>query len=182
MEVLKRGAKNYIGVDPNSKNIDVMHKKLSKFFPNKFILINDNFDGYFLEKYNSILNTSIPSLITCFEVIEHLYEPHSLVKQVIQIMKLSPPGKCLFVLSTPNAFNLKRLFYYCFLQKYSDPLQDPVNYEHPEHIRGYSFPLIKDLLRKYDLEFKFISGNYYLGRYFSRYIVVISKLKEVARK
>ena len=88
LEVLKRGAKKYIGVDPNPKNIDVMHKKLSKFYPNKFVLINDKFDECFLKKYNSILNTYTPSIITCFEVIEHLYEPHSLMKGVIQIMKL----------------------------------------------------------------------------------------------
>ncbi len=177
-ELFNKGINKYIGVDPNERSLEILKESFkNEIEAGKLILINDLVDENLVWRIKNLLNDTI-HLITSFEVIEHLVSPHPFIQGLINIanfVKNANP-KVKIVLSTPNAFNIKRMFYYCILQKYNDPLMDIANNKNPEHIRGYSYRIITELLKNYNItNINFLSCKnipYVLCRYFTRNIVV----------
>jgi 2-polyprenyl-3-methyl-5-hydroxy-6-metoxy-1,4-benzoquinol methylase len=85
-----------------------------------------------------------PDVLTCFEVIEHVYDPNPIMAAAHTLLR--PSGGTL-VLSTPNAFNAMRAAKFVLHQRHLDPLMDPVvNGAGAEHIRAYSFGMVADLM------------------------------------
>ena len=114
------------GIDPNPGNIRVL---ASQNIPATEGFLEGR-EAEFSGKY---------SLLTCFEVVEHLYSPKTLFDSVYAI--LSAGGK--FVVSTPNAFHIFRQWTAFFWQEHRDPLLDPTRTEEPEHVRLWSYNMLK---------------------------------------
>lgn len=87
-----------------------------------------------------------PTVITCFEVIEHLYSPLEMFSLARRL--LEDADGLAFVVSTPNAFHVGRAFDFVVNQRHRDPLLDPVRHGEPEHLRMYSGAMLRDGLLK----------------------------------
>lgn len=121
-----------------------------------------------------------PDIITSFELIEHLYDPNTLINECFDILKTINKKGSLF-LSTPNAFNIKRCFDFIFKQKHSDPLLDPVLLKgDAEHIRMYSHVMVKKLLENNGFKVgkeDILSGKkLFFYSYFANSILIRGKL------
>jgi SAM-dependent methyltransferase len=129
LQLLKESTQESVNIDPNPMNCKL---SIEKGIPS----ICKNFEEIDELPFEA-------DIITCFEVIEHLYSPIYLIKKAHS--NLAKNGT--FVISTPNAFNIVRGFKYLFFQKLHDPLCDPsINGEEAEHVRLYSFSLVEKLL------------------------------------
>jgi 2-polyprenyl-3-methyl-5-hydroxy-6-metoxy-1,4-benzoquinol methylase len=177
--LFKEGINRYVGIDPDKQSLEILKSSFKdKIEEGNLILIKDLVDENLIVRIKDVLLNTKPDFITSFEVIEHIANPHPFVQGIINIAKFIKEinSQVKVILSTPNAFNIKRLFYYCILQKYNDPLMDVANNKNPEHIRGYSYRIIKELLKNYGFKnIKFLSCKnipYFLCRYFTRNIVV----------
>lgn len=113
-------AQKVLGVDPNPHNITALRKHN---IPGLLGYLEDN-EG----------NCQGYTIITCFEVIEHLYSPTELFRTIYNLL---PPGGQVIV-TTPNAFHLLRTLRFAVNQEHHDPLLDPSRSETPEHIRLWS--------------------------------------------
>lgn len=110
-----------------------------------------------------------PDVVTCFEVIEHVYDPHPVIAAARSVLK---PGGTL-IISTPNAFNIVRAVKFVAHQRHHDTLMDPViNASDAEHVRAYSFGMVHDLLAKYSFKNIRPLGPVPLRRYLARHIVM----------
>lgn len=121
-----------------------------------------------------------PDIITCFEVIEHVYDPNPLFDAARRL--LSKRGGELIV-STPNAFNAMRLLRFATTQTHHDPLLDAVSLgAGAEHIRLYSFRLVRDLLRKHGFSNIRPIGGMPGRRYLSHGIVMRGEIPAAPRE
>ena len=178
-ELFNKGINKYIGIDPDEQSLEILKENFkNEIKAGKLILINDLVEENLVWRIKDLLLNNTIDLITSFEVIEHLVSPHPFIQGIINIANFAKKNnpKVKIILSTPNAFNIKRLFYYCILQKYNDPLMDIANNRNPEQIRGYSYSIMKQLLQNYRIrDVKFLSCKnipYFLCRYFTRNIIV----------
>jgi SAM-dependent methyltransferase len=114
-----------------------------------------------------------PDILTCFEVIEHVYDPHPIFAAARALLA---PTKGIFVVSTPNAFNAMRAAKFVLSQRHHDPLMDPViSRSGAEHIRGYSFGMVEDLFRLHGFKNPRTIPQRALKRYLSRGIIMIAE-------
>jgi 2-polyprenyl-3-methyl-5-hydroxy-6-metoxy-1,4-benzoquinol methylase len=151
-----KGALKLMGLDPDPQNVSFLHAL-------NICVLNDLYD------LNTNLNGFDPDLITMFEVIEHLYDPHPLIKAAYEHLKISKGS--LFV-STPNAFNFMRLLKFSFHQRHHDTLMDPVISPDAQHIRGFSFGMVEDLLKMHGFINVRRISNRVIGRYSEQTILV----------
>ncbi len=116
-----------------------------------------------------------PNIITCFEVIEHVYDPNPMFAVARRL--LTARGGQLIV-STPNAFNAMRLLRFATTQSHHDPLLDPVvSGANAEHIRLYSFGLVEALFKKHGFVNVQPIGGRPGRRYLSRGIVMRGEIR-----
>lgn len=113
-------AQKVLGVDPNPLNIATLQEH---HIPGLLGYLEDHTGD--CQDYN---------IITCFEVVEHLYSPTELFRAMYDLL---PPGGHVIV-TTPNAFHLIRTFQFAMHQEHHDPLLDPSRSDTPEHIRLWS--------------------------------------------
>lgn len=86
-------------------------------------------------------------VIFCCEVIEHLMDPRMAIKGINR--HLTEGGFA--IITTPNAFNLRRRLWY-LLGHQGDPLMDVARDAFPEHIRAFSFSMLRSLLEQEGFE------------------------------
>lgn len=111
-----------------------------------------------------------PDILTCFEVIEHVYDPHPIIAAAYALLR---PQCGTIVLSTPNAFNAMRAVKFALQQRHHDPLMDPVvSAGGAEHIRAYSFGMVADLMIRHGFKNPRPLSGGPLRRYLSRGIVM----------
>ena len=158
LEVCKsKGCLTLMGLDPDPQNVSFLNGL-------NIDILNDLYD------LSTNLNGFDPDLITMFEVIEHIYDPHPLIEAAYNHLKKSKGS--LFV-STPNAFNIMRLLKFSFHQRHHDSLMDPVISSDAQHIRGYSFGMVEDLLKLHGfINVRRISTRLF-GRYSEQTILVV---------
>ena len=135
LKSIQNDAEALLGLDPNPINIAAASKHGI-----------DAWNEYFSSELHSRLSLFRPSVITCFEVIEHIYSPMELFGEARSLLQESGGG--IFIVSTPNAFNIRRSLSFVFNQKHHDPMMDPTRFDEPEHIRAYSFGMLKNALIK----------------------------------
>lgn len=149
------------GIDPNPLNGILLEKHSIP-----------HFIGYFDAKDEKVIEFQ-PDIITCFEVIEHLYSPHEILSGAHELLQKNAQGGKL-ILSTPNAFNLMRALKFLIQQQHHDSLMDPVTNPNAEHIRAYSFGMVIKLLHNHGFSVKsqdILSGS--IGRrFFCKHIVI----------
>jgi SAM-dependent methyltransferase len=111
-----------------------------------------------LKNYLDIPDNSV-DLVVCTHVIEHLYHPYCMIKDIFRVLK--PGGK--IVITTDNAFMLSAFFNVCNLNDY---LHEPVEgtaamsfHQWRGHNRFYSCQDIKTLLES--AGFRFSQVHYY---------------------
>jgi 2-polyprenyl-3-methyl-5-hydroxy-6-metoxy-1,4-benzoquinol methylase len=127
---IRDSSRSVMGIDPNKQNCDIaMGRSLNVVcdYPENVQGIDGKFD-----------------VVTCFEVIEHLYDPHKVIETVERALR---SGGVAFV-TTPNAFNIIRRVRFVLSGEHHDSLMDPTRSDEPEHIRGYSFAMMIRLVNK----------------------------------
>lgn len=155
------------GIDPNSRNIEIVKKNNIQ-----------GFVGYANEFENVFSNTF--DIVTSFEVLEHVYSYKDLFLPAYIYLRNNSP----FIISTPNAFHLFRILS-TFFGDHRDILMDPTRSDEPEHIRLYSYKMMKRAFIKSNFKnikiygiFKIfkksiILKNKFLVNYFSQHLVGI---------
>jgi SAM-dependent methyltransferase len=145
LERIRPMADAVLGIDPNPRNVELVK---SKNLP--------ALAGYFGEdSVRGAVDRLAPNVITCFEVIEHIYTPRGIFRNAYETLKRHGGGT--FIVSTPNAFHLLRTFDFVMRQSLRDPLLDPTRSEEPEHIRLYSYSMLERGLR--DAGFGHVKGH-----------------------
>jgi 2-polyprenyl-3-methyl-5-hydroxy-6-metoxy-1,4-benzoquinol methylase len=122
---LDRGAE-VLGIDPDPANIRSCEAHGVRAV-----------HGFFNIETN--LGSFIPDLITIFEVIEHVYDPHPIISAA---KKFNVP----VYVSTPNAFNILRAVKFVSTQTHHDGHMDPVHNRDAQHIRAFSYRMVEELL------------------------------------
>jgi SAM-dependent methyltransferase len=151
-----RGAIGVLGVDPDPLNVASV-KAHGAQCVQAFFDKDANLDGF------------VPNVVTVFEVIEHVYSPHAIIQYAHDVLK--PRGGRIYV-STPNAFNAMRALKFVTVQRHHDPLMDPVRWEDAQHIRGFSFGMVTDLLRMHGFrDVRIVTTRRFLPRYFEKNIL-----------
>ncbi len=120
-----------LGVDPNKHNCDVaVHNGVQALpiYPGQLSGYDNHFD-----------------IVTCFEVIEHLYDHHEIVGTCARVLK--PHGRA--YITTPNAFHIARMMTFVFRQEHRDPLMDPTLTDEPEHIRLWSYGMAHRITKRH---------------------------------
>ncbi len=148
-------ARSVLGIDPNPQNITKLNEQQ---IPGKV--------GFLEDFKNELLNSFDTAF--CCEVIEHLYDYKILFANTSDVLK--DGGK--FVVSTPNAFNILRGLDFLFLQKHRDILMDPTQSPDPEHVRLWSYDMLKRAFEK--TGFKNVRG-YGALRVYSKDILLKNK-------
>lgn len=119
-----------LGIDPNQTNANQCNKagiEVAVGYADEFV---DQFSAQF-------------DIVTSFEVLEHVYSYKDLFEPAGCFLKKGGS----FVISTPNAFHLLRIW--CMLRgDHRDLLMDPTRYYRPEHIRLYSYNMMKRAFEK----------------------------------
>lgn len=121
-------AKIITGIDPNTENFLVAQKygiDIVNDFP-------ENLSNSFFSQYD---------IATCFEVIEHTYTHKDIVSTIGHVLTRGGVG----VITTPNAFNIMRRVKFIFMEEHHDSLMDPTRAEYPEHVRLWSYSMMKRL-------------------------------------
>jgi SAM-dependent methyltransferase len=117
------------------------------------------------------LNDSFPykdamfDCVTCIEGIEHLENPHHLVRETSRVLKLG--GRT--IITTPNIMNIKSRLYFLF-RSYTNNFR---YIEHPSdqrqmlalHINPIPFIELKYMLERYGLRIEAISCNRYTRKH-----------------
>jgi len=103
--------------------------------------------------------------VTCVEGIEHLENPHHLVRETSRILK--PGGRT--IITTPNIMNIKSRLYFLF-RSYTNNfryIKQPSNQKEllALHINPIPFIELKYLLDRYRLRIETISCNRYTRKY-----------------
>lgn len=125
---LKDVTSEVAGVDPNKENCEVVRRHGIEVF-------NDYPENLPKEYYAKF------DIATNFEVIEHTYTHKEIVKTMSDVLVTSGVG----VITTPNAFNIMRRIKFLFLEEHHDSLMDPTRSDSPEHLRLWSYPMMKRL-------------------------------------
>lgn len=133
-----------LGIDPNPLNCRIARESGL-----------DILEGYFSADFHDELCRFKPQIVTCFEVIEHIYSPMEIFNEVKCLLQQTANGT--FIVTTPNAFNIMRAVSFVSQQRHHDPMMDPIRFEAPEHIRAYSYQMLKTGLSK--VGFKNVSGK-----------------------
>jgi 2-polyprenyl-3-methyl-5-hydroxy-6-metoxy-1,4-benzoquinol methylase len=131
LKSVRSSAHEVLGIDPNPNNIEILREQ---GISGKVGYTND-----FLNDIRGRFD-----IVTCFEVIEHLYEPWNVYTGAYEA--LVPGG--VFVVTTPNAFHVLRGIDFLFRQKHRDVLMDPSRCDQPEHVRLWSAGMLVRSLRK----------------------------------
>lgn len=148
------GAAEIYAVDPNSRHVGFYQSRNIPFHI-----------GYLTPEI-----PVKPDIITCFEVIEHVYDPHPIIAAAYTLLR--PQGGTI-VLSTPNAFNAMRAVKFTLHQRHHDPLMDPViSGSGAEHVRAYSFGMVADLMIRHGFKNQRPLTRGPLRRYLTRGIVM----------
>jgi 2-polyprenyl-3-methyl-5-hydroxy-6-metoxy-1,4-benzoquinol methylase len=127
--LLDKGAASVLGIDPAPENVASAEAHGVQCLR-----------GFFGASID--LGGFTPDTITLFEVIEHVYDPHILIDAARAHLR---PGGKLFV-STPNAFNIARALKFVLHQRHHDTHMDPVIDRDAQHIRAFSYGMVRDLL------------------------------------
>lgn len=146
--VRSSGASELLAVEPNATHLPHLSQKGI---------------GHHLGVFDSSVDGDF-DVISCFEVIEHVYDPHPIVSHAKRLLNRTSGT---LILSTPNAFNAGRLLKFAIHQKHHDPLMDPVRTKGTaEHIRAFSFSMVSDLFREHGfVNIRVLGdGNRYLSR------------------
>ena len=117
------------------------------------------------------LNESLPykdgsfDCVTCIEGIEHLENPHHLVRETSRILKLG--GRT--IITTPNIMNIKSRLYFLF-RSYTNNfryINQPSNQKEllALHVNPIPFIELKYLLNRYGMRIETISCNRYARKY-----------------
>lgn len=167
---IKDKAKNVLGIDPNKANYE-------KLLENGIAGIND-----YPEKVTG--HDSSFDIATCFEVIEHLYTHTDIIKAMSKMLQVGGEG----IITTPNAFNIARAIAFLFKQEHHDILLDPTRSAEPEHIRLWSYGMMKRICDKEpELKVEHVYGvgtmfgklqiytNEFMIRLFSQHLIVVFK-------
>lgn len=131
LKSIRPAAQATLGIDPNPNNIAILTEQRI-----------DGKVGYVQDFLNDIRGGY--DIVTCFEVVEHLYEPWDVYAGATEA--LIPGG--VFIVTTPNAFHLLRGIDFVFRQKHRDVLMDPSRCGQPEHVRLWSAGMLIRSLRK----------------------------------
>jgi 2-polyprenyl-3-methyl-5-hydroxy-6-metoxy-1,4-benzoquinol methylase len=159
------------GIDPNSSNAEKCKESGIK------VLV-----GYaeeFMEQFEKEFD-----VVTSFEVLEHVYSYKDLFAPAHYFLR----ENCPFVISTPNAFHVLRIWS-MFWGEHRDMLMDPTRYDRPEHIRLYSYKMMKRAFEKSGFSDIKVYGvlklfnreivlkNKYLINYFAQHVVGVGYKK-----
>ncbi len=123
---------NVIGIDPNFNNIKEIESQSIK-----------GFVGYADEMLNESQLKNNFDIVTSFEVLEHVYSYKDIFIPAFSFLK----NGGIFCVSTPNAFHALRLFS-MFFGDHRDSLIDPTRSDEPEHVRLYSYNMMKRAFEK----------------------------------
>ena len=160
---------NVIGIDPNSENI-----KICRY--HNIQVYND----YANELLNNEELVDRFDIVTSFEVLEHVYSYKDLFLPAFLFLKEGG----FFCISTPNAFHIFRILS-MILGDHRDILMDPTRNEEPEHIRLYSYKMIKRAFCKSNFnnikiygilrifKYNIILKNRFLINYFAQHLIGI---------
>ena len=165
---IKKEAGNIVGIDPNNKNCEEVKT-------HGIIAINDYPEN--ITEYDTTFD-----IATCFEVVEHLYTHTDIVHSMAKMLRSGGQG----IISTPNAFNIVRTIVFLFKQEHHDLLLDPTRTLTPEHIRLWSYGMMKRICdteptlkvdKIYGIGIIFgklyIFTNKFFTRLFSQHLIVI---------
>lgn len=128
---IRETAERVVGLDPNKNNCEVTVSKGIE-------TIND-YPQNIAKEYHGTFD-----VVTTFEVIEHLYVHNEIVHGVATLLRQGGIG----IVTTPNAFNIVRRLKFFFLEEHHDSLLDPTRSKAPEHIRLWSYGMMKRLCRE----------------------------------
>lgn len=125
---VKNVAKRVTGIDPNKENCEVVKQYGLE-------VVNDYPENLSKELYSKF------DIATNFEVIEHTYTHKDIVTAMSCLLVSSGVG----IITTPNAFNIMRRAKFVFFEEHHDSLMDPTRSSSPEHLRLWSYPMMKRL-------------------------------------
>lgn len=152
----KLGASDVLGIDPDPENI----KSLKEHGINCLQALYDgNTDTHGFE----------PDVLTMFELIEHVYSPHELIQAAFKHLQARNGT---FYVSTPNAFNAMRVYKFIVKQRHHDGHMDPVVNKDAQHIRAFSFGMVKDLLSMHGFKNIEIVTKKVFAPYFEKVILI----------
>lgn len=103
--------------------------------------------------------------VTCVEGIEHLENPHLLIREIGRVLK--PGGRV--VITTPNIMNIKSRLYFLLRSYFTDFRRFPQPSNQREllglHINPIPFGELSYILNRYGFRIETISCNRFTGKY-----------------
>ena len=159
------------GIDPNSNNAGKC-KEVG-------IEVSVGYADEFMKQFENEFD-----VVTSFEVLEHVYSHKDLFVPAHHFLKENSP----FTISTPNAFHILRLWSMLW-GDHRDMMMDPTRDDGPEHIRLYSYKMMKRAFEKSGFSDIKVYGvlklfnraivfkNRYLINYFAQHVVGVGYKK-----
>ena len=144
-----------LGMDPNQTNANQCREA--------GIEVAVGYAGEFVDQYAHQFE-----IVTCFEVLEHVYSHKDLFIPAHQFLKDNGS----LVISTPNAFHVLRIWSMLF-GDHRDLMMDPTRYYRPEHVRLYSYNMMKRAFKQTGFSGIKVYG---VRRMFNKEIVLKSKI------